>query len=99
MVGAVVVLQKRDEGVQEVVRTQKNQLLQDICEKPEKREKAAAGRQIFKKEKLYISKSKSKKVTQAGVSELRRTVGVEECEEFVCKVDPLLPLDQSLLHI
>lgn len=46
MVGAVVVLQERDEGVQEVVWTQKNQLLQDVCKKAEKRVKAAAGLQI-----------------------------------------------------
>lgn len=38
-------------------------------------------------------------VTQAGVAELRRAVGVEEREQLVGKVDPLLPLDQSLLHI
>jgi len=38
-------------------------------------------------------------VTQAGVAELGRAVGVEECEQLVGEVDPLLPLDQSLLHI
>ncbi len=38
-------------------------------------------------------------VTQAGVAELRGAVGVEECEQLVGEVDPLLPLDQSLLHI
>lgn len=38
-------------------------------------------------------------VTQAGVAEFGRAVRVEECEQLVGKVDPLLPLDQSLLHI
>lgn len=38
-------------------------------------------------------------VTQAGVAELRRAVGVEERQQLVGEVDPLLPLDQSLLHI
>ena len=38
-------------------------------------------------------------LTQAGVAELRRAVGVEEGEQLVGKVYPLLPLDKSLLHI
>lgn len=38
-------------------------------------------------------------LTQAGVAELRRAVGVEEGEQLVGKVDPLLPLDKSLLHV
>ena len=38
-------------------------------------------------------------VTQAGVAEFRWAVGVEEGEQLVGEVDPLLPLNQSLLHI
>lgn len=37
--------------------------------------------------------------TQAGVAQLWRAVRVEEREQLVGKVDPLLPLDQSLLHV
>ena len=37
--------------------------------------------------------------TQAGVAELGGAVGVEEGEQLAGKVDPLLPLDQGLLHV
>lgn len=38
-------------------------------------------------------------LTQAGVAELRGAVGVEEGEQLVGEVNPLLPLDKSLLHV
>lgn len=38
-------------------------------------------------------------VTQAGIAELRWAIRVQESEKLVGKVDPLLPLDQSLFHI
>lgn len=38
-------------------------------------------------------------VTQAGVAELRWAIRVQQSEKLVGKVNPLLPLDQSLFHI
>lgn len=37
--------------------------------------------------------------TQAGIAELRWAIRVQQSEKLVGKVDPLLPLDQSLFHI
>lgn len=38
-------------------------------------------------------------LTNAGISQLRRAVGIEQSQELMGKFNPLLPLNESLLHI